>query len=288
MSSRRRAVRRGVPAGTRHGVVRCGRRIARRAAGDIARSGCYPHRAGRAGLSARSRRHLFAPEVPPEQAYANDVVRTKRDEHGVTISSVGVGGSAHQQRRDLDPVADARLSRKRTEAARQLANPASSIGTPVLLGKTGIAYLAFREADHGVSSSALAGTDRTAGPWPASWPSRSEPGTATTGTDRRPSIAARARGAVSQSVGGAAVSQSQPRRLCGKGAQAHPGRRLPVRLVTRDCLARLAVTVEGTRDERRGNKGGQDPVGGGGQPVPHGQVLAVVHVERGEQDDVGT
>ncbi|TDC02235.1 methyltransferase, FxLD system [Micromonospora fluostatini] len=33
-------------------------------------------------------RHLFAPEVPLEQAYANDVVRTKHDERGVTISSV--------------------------------------------------------------------------------------------------------------------------------------------------------------------------------------------------------
>lgn len=33
-------------------------------------------------------RHLFAPEVPLEQAYANDIVRTKRDEHGMTTSSV--------------------------------------------------------------------------------------------------------------------------------------------------------------------------------------------------------
>lgn len=33
-------------------------------------------------------RHQFAPEVSLEAAYANDVVRTKRDEHGVTISSV--------------------------------------------------------------------------------------------------------------------------------------------------------------------------------------------------------
>ncbi|WP_322747947.1 MULTISPECIES: methyltransferase, FxLD system [unclassified Frankia] len=33
-------------------------------------------------------RHLFAPEVPLDEAYANDVVRTKRDEHGMTISSV--------------------------------------------------------------------------------------------------------------------------------------------------------------------------------------------------------
>jgi protein-L-isoaspartate(D-aspartate) O-methyltransferase len=33
-------------------------------------------------------RHLFAPEVPLDEAYANDVVRIKRDEHGVTISSV--------------------------------------------------------------------------------------------------------------------------------------------------------------------------------------------------------
>jgi protein-L-isoaspartate(D-aspartate) O-methyltransferase len=33
-------------------------------------------------------RHLFAPEVSLDEAYANDVVRTKRDERGVTISSV--------------------------------------------------------------------------------------------------------------------------------------------------------------------------------------------------------
>ena len=33
-------------------------------------------------------RHLFAPEVPLEEAYANDVIRTKRDEQGTTISSV--------------------------------------------------------------------------------------------------------------------------------------------------------------------------------------------------------
>lgn len=33
-------------------------------------------------------RHLFAPEVPLEQAYADDSVRTKRNEDGVTISSV--------------------------------------------------------------------------------------------------------------------------------------------------------------------------------------------------------
>jgi protein-L-isoaspartate(D-aspartate) O-methyltransferase len=33
-------------------------------------------------------RHLFAPDVPLKQAYANDIVRTKRDKHGVTISSV--------------------------------------------------------------------------------------------------------------------------------------------------------------------------------------------------------
>lgn len=33
-------------------------------------------------------RHLFAPEVPLEEAYANDTVRTKRDAHGVTTSSV--------------------------------------------------------------------------------------------------------------------------------------------------------------------------------------------------------
>jgi methyltransferase of FxLD system len=33
-------------------------------------------------------RHLFAPEVPLAEAYANDVIRTKRDEHGMTISSV--------------------------------------------------------------------------------------------------------------------------------------------------------------------------------------------------------
>jgi protein-L-isoaspartate(D-aspartate) O-methyltransferase len=33
-------------------------------------------------------RHLFAPGVPLEEAYANDVVRTKRDEDGITLSSV--------------------------------------------------------------------------------------------------------------------------------------------------------------------------------------------------------
>jgi protein-L-isoaspartate(D-aspartate) O-methyltransferase len=33
-------------------------------------------------------RHLFAPEVSLDEAYANDAVRTKRDEHGTTISSV--------------------------------------------------------------------------------------------------------------------------------------------------------------------------------------------------------
>src|SRR5690349_18166020 len=33
-------------------------------------------------------RHLFAPDVSLEQAYANDVVRTKSDVHGVTISSI--------------------------------------------------------------------------------------------------------------------------------------------------------------------------------------------------------
>jgi len=33
-------------------------------------------------------RHLFAPEVSLEQAYANDAVRTKRDGDGITISSV--------------------------------------------------------------------------------------------------------------------------------------------------------------------------------------------------------
>jgi protein-L-isoaspartate(D-aspartate) O-methyltransferase len=33
-------------------------------------------------------RHLFAPDVPLDEAYANDVVRTKRNEHGVTISSI--------------------------------------------------------------------------------------------------------------------------------------------------------------------------------------------------------
>ena len=33
-------------------------------------------------------RHLFAPEVPLAQAYANDVVITKRDERGMAISSV--------------------------------------------------------------------------------------------------------------------------------------------------------------------------------------------------------
>jgi protein-L-isoaspartate(D-aspartate) O-methyltransferase len=33
-------------------------------------------------------RHLFAPGVPWETAYANDTVRTKRDEYGTTISSI--------------------------------------------------------------------------------------------------------------------------------------------------------------------------------------------------------
>lgn len=33
-------------------------------------------------------RHLFAPEVSLEDAYADDIVRTKRDENGVTVSSV--------------------------------------------------------------------------------------------------------------------------------------------------------------------------------------------------------
>nr|WP_242606528.1 methyltransferase domain-containing protein [Protofrankia symbiont of Coriaria ruscifolia] len=33
-------------------------------------------------------RHLFAPDVPLEDAYANDIVPTKRDEHGITISSI--------------------------------------------------------------------------------------------------------------------------------------------------------------------------------------------------------
>ncbi|MGH3868023.1 MAG: hypothetical protein ACRDQ4_18235 [Pseudonocardiaceae bacterium] len=33
-------------------------------------------------------RHLFAPGVPWETAYANDTVVTKRDEHGIAISSV--------------------------------------------------------------------------------------------------------------------------------------------------------------------------------------------------------
>jgi len=33
-------------------------------------------------------RHLFAPEVSLQEAYANDVVRTKQDSHGITISSV--------------------------------------------------------------------------------------------------------------------------------------------------------------------------------------------------------
>jgi len=33
-------------------------------------------------------RHLFAPGVPLETAYANDTVRVKRDEYGITISSV--------------------------------------------------------------------------------------------------------------------------------------------------------------------------------------------------------
>jgi protein-L-isoaspartate(D-aspartate) O-methyltransferase len=36
----------------------------------------------------RVARHAFAPEVSLEEAYANSVVRTKRDEHGVTISSI--------------------------------------------------------------------------------------------------------------------------------------------------------------------------------------------------------
>lgn len=33
-------------------------------------------------------RHLFAPEVPLVKAYANDIVRTKQDRHGMTTSSV--------------------------------------------------------------------------------------------------------------------------------------------------------------------------------------------------------
>ncbi|MGH3915372.1 MAG: methyltransferase, FxLD system [Pseudonocardiaceae bacterium] len=33
-------------------------------------------------------RHLFAPGATLEQAYAQDIVRTKRDQHGITISSV--------------------------------------------------------------------------------------------------------------------------------------------------------------------------------------------------------
>jgi hypothetical protein len=33
-------------------------------------------------------RHLFAPEVSADDAYANDIVRLKRDSHGKTISSV--------------------------------------------------------------------------------------------------------------------------------------------------------------------------------------------------------
>jgi protein-L-isoaspartate(D-aspartate) O-methyltransferase len=44
-----------------------------------------------AGVEAAFRavpRHLFAPEVSVQEAYANDVVRTKQDKHGVTISSV--------------------------------------------------------------------------------------------------------------------------------------------------------------------------------------------------------
>ncbi|MGH3939411.1 MAG: hypothetical protein ACRDTG_12415 [Pseudonocardiaceae bacterium] len=33
-------------------------------------------------------RHLFTPGVPWETAYANDTVITKRDEHGIALSSV--------------------------------------------------------------------------------------------------------------------------------------------------------------------------------------------------------
>lgn len=34
------------------------------------------------------RRHLFAPGATLEQAYAHDIVVTKKNEHGITISSV--------------------------------------------------------------------------------------------------------------------------------------------------------------------------------------------------------
>jgi protein-L-isoaspartate(D-aspartate) O-methyltransferase len=56
-------------------------------AGELVSSGFIAS----AGVEAAFRavpRHLFTPEVPPEDAYANDVVRTKQDQHGVTISSV--------------------------------------------------------------------------------------------------------------------------------------------------------------------------------------------------------
>ncbi|WP_405144075.1 hypothetical protein OG589_40670 [Sphaerisporangium sp. NBC_01403] len=33
-------------------------------------------------------RHLFAPEAALEEAYARDIVVAKRDEHGITISSI--------------------------------------------------------------------------------------------------------------------------------------------------------------------------------------------------------
>ncbi|MGH3824344.1 MAG: hypothetical protein ACRDRA_16160 [Pseudonocardiaceae bacterium] len=37
-------------------------------------------------------RHLFAPGVPWENAYANDTVLTKRDEHGIALSSPYICG----------------------------------------------------------------------------------------------------------------------------------------------------------------------------------------------------
>lgn len=40
------------------------------------------------GAFAAVPRHLFAPEEPLERAYANDSVITKRDEHGMALSSV--------------------------------------------------------------------------------------------------------------------------------------------------------------------------------------------------------
>jgi protein-L-isoaspartate(D-aspartate) O-methyltransferase len=39
------------------------------------------------------------------------------------------------------------LSRARTEAARELVDPASPIATPTLLGKGSFAYVTFREID---------------------------------------------------------------------------------------------------------------------------------------------